>query len=57
MKLPRSKKKRIIKKWYKRTGSYKITKRDYFGISNGRHMYRIPSWFDARVWGWELGYR
>lgn len=43
MNLPRSK--RIIKKWFKRTGGYKIIKRDYVGIIDGMYMYTMPSWF------------
>lgn len=45
MNFPRSNKKRIIKKWFKRTGSYKITKRDYCGMRDGMYMYCMPSWF------------
>jgi hypothetical protein len=50
MTLPRSKKKRIIKKWYKRTGWLKFSKRDYVGMVCGLHSYVCPSyvWIDKQ---------
>ena len=47
MQFPRSNRKRIIKKWYRRTGSYKITRRNYAGMVDGMYWYEMPSWFPA----------
>ena len=44
MRLPRSKKKRIIKKWFKHTGWYKLTKSNYLGMIAGLHSYTCPSY-------------